>query len=103
MTSILKSRMRQRGEETDGKKPGSSISVAARASFFKEEQQRAAKTLTNAKPALDRHPSATIPQVDKRDTEVCVCCLATVYCSRIIYRCFFAVAPTCRVASLNIP
>ena len=85
MTSILKSRMRQRGEETEGKKPGSSISVAARASFFKEEQQRAAKTLTNAKPALvDRHPSATIPQVDKRDTEVCVWCLAMVYVSRII-------------------
>ena len=94
MTSILKSRMRQRGEETEGKKPGSSISVAARASFFKEEQQRAAKTLTNAKPTLDRHPSATIPQVDKRDTEVCVCCSATVYFSRIIHKCFFAVVPT---------
>lgn len=70
VTSILKSRMKQR-EETETKKPGSGISVLARASFFKDEQKRASKTLTNAKPAaLDRHPSATILQVDKKDTEV---------------------------------
>lgn len=66
VTSILKSRMRKR-EEIDGKK--TSISVAARASFFAEEQQRVSET-TPAKPAYDKQPSAKIHSVDRNDTEV---------------------------------
>ncbi|XP_067938256.1 supervillin-like [Watersipora subatra] len=70
VTSILKSRMRKR-DDIDGKK--STISVSARASFFKDEQQRVAETPPHKplehRPHLDRHPSAKMPRVDKQDVE----------------------------------
>lgn len=70
VTSILKSRMRKR-EEIDGKK--STISVAARASFFADEQQRVSEQ-SASRPHLDRHPSAKIHPVDKQDLEVGTWC-----------------------------
>lgn len=58
--------MRKR-EETDGKK--STVSVAARASFFKDEQKRVA-VVQASKMVIERHPSVKIPPVDKEDAEV---------------------------------
>lgn len=64
VTSVLKSRMKQREGQ------GASVNVAARASFFVDEQKRAGETIPANK--LDRHPSAKIQPVDKTDTEVSV-------------------------------
>lgn len=58
--------MRQRDEN----QARSGISVAARASFFVEEQKRASEVVASSKTPLNRHPSAKIPPVDKTDTEV---------------------------------
>lgn len=67
VTSLLKSKMRQRDENQS--RPG--VSVAARASFFTEEQKRANEVVpSSSKTPLHRHPSAKIPPVDKKDTEV---------------------------------
>lgn len=62
--------MRQRDEKSESTKP--SVSVSARASFFVEEQKRASETQTAASKtaALNRHPSAKIHPVDKKDSEV---------------------------------